>query len=183
MPPPGNPKSSGDQAAWFASELQPHEPALRAWLRLRFPDVGDVDDVVQESYLNVLRRRSTAPILHAKAYLFTAARHAVLRLFRRNRLYANTSTVDLPEWRLLDDSADVVADVIVREQDILVGDAIARLPARCRDVVSLRAIHGLSYAEIAERLSISEATVRVQVARGIRKCGEYLRDRGVDHSQ
>ena len=33
-----------EQALWFAEEVQPHEPALRAYLQARFPTLGDHDD-------------------------------------------------------------------------------------------------------------------------------------------
>ena len=31
---------------WFVEEVQPHEPALRVWLRARFPSIHDPDDLV-----------------------------------------------------------------------------------------------------------------------------------------
>ncbi len=43
----------------------------------------------------------------------------------------------------------------------------------------LRALRGLSHKEIAEKLRLSEQTVRVQVARGMKKCAQFLRDRGI----
>ena len=46
-----------DQARWFAAHVQPHEPMLRAWLHNRFSSETDIDDVVQETYLRLLRAR------------------------------------------------------------------------------------------------------------------------------
>lgn len=181
-PPPPDPDSSAERADWFAREVEPHEPALRAWLRMHYPRLCDVDDVLQECYLNLLRRRAGGRIVYAKAYLFTAARHAALKVFRKNRIYTKTAVGELPESSLLDADADVVDDVNVHEEDALVVEAIDRLPARCREIVLLRAVHGRSYAEIAAKLELSEPTVRVQVARGIKKCRQFLRDFGVDHS-
>ena len=40
--------------------------------------------------------------------------------------------------------------------------------------LDLRVIRELSYSEIAECLSVSEATVRARVSRGLRKLGEQL---------
>ena len=42
--------SQSDAARWFAEEVQPHEVHLRAWLHKQYPRLGDVDDVVQDSY-------------------------------------------------------------------------------------------------------------------------------------
>jgi RNA polymerase sigma-70 factor (ECF subfamily) len=56
--------------------------------------------------------------------------------------------------------------------------AIQSLPERCRQVFTLRKIYGLSQKEIAQKLSISENTVEVQGAIGIRKCAEYFQRHG-----
>jgi RNA polymerase sigma factor (sigma-70 family) len=53
------------------------------------------------------------------------------------------------------------------------------LPARCREIVILRRIKNLPQKEIAARLGIAEATVEVQLVRGIKRCGDYLRRHGV----
>ena len=52
--------------------------------------------------------------------------------------------------------------------------AIESLPERCRQVVTLRKIYGLSQKEVAERLGVSEHTVEAQVGVGVRRCAEYL---------
>ena len=46
-----------EHAVWFAAEVQPLEPMLRAWLRARFAAQVELDDVVQEAFLRVLRAR------------------------------------------------------------------------------------------------------------------------------
>ena len=47
--------SSPEQARWFSEHVHPHEPALRAYLSKRFPTLPDHDDLVQETYVRVLR--------------------------------------------------------------------------------------------------------------------------------
>lgn len=61
--PPLNP----EQARWFAEEVQPHEPELRAFLHRHFPTVQDIDDLVQEAYLRLIRARSTGAIAEPRA--------------------------------------------------------------------------------------------------------------------
>lgn len=178
-PPPTEQLSSVEQARWFTEEVQPHELALRRWLRSQFPRLSDVDDVVHESYVNLLRRRPLGRIAFSKAYLFAAARHAALKVFRKQRLFSEVPLARLSDCQLLDTAANVEEIVMGQQEDDLVAEAVARLPERCREIVKLRAGLGLSYAEIAERLDLSEATVRVQVARGIKKCALFLRERGV----
>ncbi|MGH8021273.1 MAG: sigma factor, partial [Opitutaceae bacterium] len=47
-----------EQARWFREEIRPHEPELRAYLHGRFPSISDVDDLVQGTYLRLLRARA-----------------------------------------------------------------------------------------------------------------------------
>lgn len=44
-------------ARWFATEVHPHEPALRSYLRAHFPTLRDIDDLVQEAYARVIQAR------------------------------------------------------------------------------------------------------------------------------
>jgi hypothetical protein len=37
--------------AWLGREILPHEAAVRVWLRRSFAAAGDVDDILQETYL------------------------------------------------------------------------------------------------------------------------------------
>lgn len=50
--------------------------------------------------------------------------------------------------------------------------ALDLLPRRCREVVELRKIEGLSQREVASRLGIAEDTVQKQVAKGIRSLAQ-----------
>ena len=166
-------------ARWFAEEVRPHEPALRAWLQSRFPDLSEVDDVVQESYLSMLRARRNGPIGSAKNYLFAVARNAALAVFRKRKL---DRTAPAAEWEaeiLPVGTGDVVETVSTLQEFALATEAIDALPPRCREIVILRALHGLPHKDIAEKLGLSQQTVRVQVARGMKKCADFLRERGV----
>lgn len=80
--PPNKPKGP---EKWFAEEVQPHGPSLRAFLRGRFPAVRDVDDVVQESYLRIWKARARHPIDSAKAFLFRIARNLALDTLRHEK--------------------------------------------------------------------------------------------------
>lgn len=168
-----------EEADWFAEEIQPHDSALRAYLRARFPLLGDVDDVVQDSYLKVLQARKVGAIASAKAYLFTTARNAALALFRRPRIFDDRPVTDLCVERVSEEGTNIVERVAADEEAALLLDAIDALPGRCREIFILRKLQGVPQREIAQRLGLSEQTVQVQIARGARKCAVYLRKRGV----
>ena len=169
--------SSPARYEWFSEHLLPHEPALRGYLRSHFPSV-DVDDVIQESYLKIFRASSADTILSAKAYFFSIARHTALAIFRRRRIFSDTPVSELAEHHVTDGTADSAASAGQRFRLELAVEAIDQLPRRCREIFQLAALERMPVPEIAARLGITESTVYVQLARGVRKCADYLRKKG-----
>ena len=160
-------RSSG---RWFAEDVYAHDSSLKAYLRGSFPAVRDVDDVVQESYLRIWKARASQPIKSAKAFLFTVARRLALDLVRHERRSpisgAEVDLEQLPHLGKVPNAADAAATA--QEIEMLVA-AVDSLPSRCREIFVLRRLQGVSQKEIALRLGLSEQTVQVQAARGLRK--------------
>jgi RNA polymerase sigma factor (sigma-70 family) len=173
--------TDGHGQRWYAEEVRPHEPALRAWLRSRFPWLADVDNIVQESVIRLWRRfenRTGAPIHSPKAALFAIARNAAVDQARRNAVVSIEPVADLGSLTVLD-STDTVEAISARQELGYLADAIRQLPTRCRQVLTLTKVYGLTERETAERLGISEHTVRTQVVRGMERCTNYFRSRGI----
>jgi len=164
---------------WFADEVQPHESRLRNWVRRRFPWVTDVDDLVHDCYARILRARRAGKVEHARSYLFVMARNAAFDLARRERVAPIEGIADLAELAVVEDGPDAAESVSREEELELLADAIEALPQRCRLVVKLRKLRGLSHEEIAAQLDISPHTVNAQLAKGMSLCREYLRQRGL----
>lgn len=168
-----------DQARWFAENVQPHESDLRSFLRRRFPGVQDIDDLVQEAYARLIRAHNAGGIAEPRAYLFTTARNVAFDLFRRKRLVSIEDLAEKQRVSVVDDAPDAAATAIHDQEIKTLVEAIQALPLRCREVLTLRKLHGLPYREIANRLGISENTVNAQLALGVIRCRQYLAARGV----
>lgn len=162
------------QANWFVTEVQPHRPALRAWLLARFPTLPDVDDVVQDALARVLRAREAGPIRSTRALLFTTARNLALDAVRRQQVVRFEPITDSTDSSVLADGADVVAIVSKQQELELLTKAIQSLPTRCREILTLRTAYGCTQKEIARKLGVSESTVEKQTALGIRLCAEFF---------
>ena len=89
------------------------------------------------------------------------------------------SVAEMGQLSVLDEGANVIQIVAARQELEFLADALRDLPDRCRQVVTLTKIYGLSEREVAERLGISENTVRTHVVRGMERCTDYLRARGI----
>jgi RNA polymerase sigma factor (sigma-70 family) len=173
------PPSDAETALWFAEEVQPHESELRAYLRAKFSGHLDIDDLVQETYARLLQAREQAPLRSAKAYLFTTARNAAFDIFRRRKVVVIDGLAEIELLPVFEDRPGV-ADAVCHDQELqLLADAIQSLPERCRRVITLRKLHGLSHREIAQQLGIAENTVNAQVAIGVLRLRDYLRAHGM----
>ncbi len=168
-----------EQSRWFAEQVQPHELALRSYLRGLFPTLPDVDDLVQESYARLIRANQTSRISYVKAFLFTTARNAALDLFRRRQVVTIDAVGDLSDLPVVVEAPDA-AEAVSKQQELdLLADAVRSLPERCRQVLTLRLLYGMPQKEIASQLKISEHTVKAQLAKGMRRCTAYFEQRGV----
>jgi len=177
------PTAQSDVSRWFAEEVRPHESRLRTWLRRRFPSLIDLDDIIQESYLRLLRAKGAGKVRRAKPYLYSTARNAALDFFRHEQVIHVDRIAETNGLHVLDHKPDVLETVSGDEELALLSEAIAALPARCREVLVLRKLHGLSQKEIAQKLQISENTVAAQASTGMRRCIEYFRTRAVNRGR
>ena len=167
------------ESKWFSEDVKPFEPALRAYLSKRFPSLPDHDDVVQETYIRVLRARESGRLTYAKAFLFTAARNVAIDIFRRRRTVTHEPISELVELPVLE-ATPGVAETLEHQQRLeLLIEAVSALPERCRQVMMLRHLDGLSYKQIAAQLGISPETVKVHMVKGVRDCVAYFQRHGL----
>jgi RNA polymerase sigma factor (sigma-70 family) len=147
-------------------------------VRLAFLLVRDqptAEDVVQDVFTRMHERsvrqhggRAGRPG-EELAYIRAAVVNGCRSVLRRRAITSRLGPlVSVPDGR----SAE--AEVMLAQDRAQVLDALAKLPARRREVLVLRYFAGLSYAEIATALGISQSTVRSNAARGIAWLAEAL---------
>lgn len=168
-----------EQFVWFAESVRPHEPALRAFLSRRFASLPDHDDLVQETYVRLLRIPDRRWLVHARAYLFATARNLAIDHIRRARRTPVDPIDETAEIAMLETApgAAELIDCAYLDESMLA--AIEALPERCREVMLLRYVDEFSPKEIAEHLGLAGPTVRVHLMKGVRDCAAFLRERGL----
>ncbi len=167
-----------EQGLWFSENLLPYEAMLRAWLRSRFPAELDVDDVIQESYLRILRTRKEKPIRAPKAFLFATARNIALNMVRASIVRGERLAAKIEDMEILDDG-ESVQETIARNQELeALTSAIQTLPRKCRQIFTLCKVYGMTPKEVSEELSLSLPTIYRQLSIGVDKCADFMQKQG-----
>jgi RNA polymerase sigma factor (sigma-70 family) len=161
---------------WFAHEILVHERKLRGYLARLVHGVCDIEDVLQETYARLLTLDGTARsgVHNWHAFLFATARNVAFDRLRRKRIVSFDVIAELNYPTVVDERPTAYDELSAREEHAMLSAAIAALPERCRQVVTLRKLHGLSQKEVATRLGITESTVEKHVANGVRLCARHM---------
>lgn len=167
-----------EQSRWFIDAVLPFEAGLRRWIKSRFSAIRDVDDLIQDTFSRILKARESGPVPNPQAFLFVVSRNlAINKLKRMNFEYA-PETEKLDPLVLADEMAGPFESTALQEEIDQLVSAIQSLPDRCRQIMTLRKIYGLSQKEVAGKLEISEHTVEAQIGIGMRKCTAFFHQRG-----
>lgn len=143
---------------------------LARWLAR---DPHDAEDVVQEASLRAFKSIDTFRGGNARAWLLTIVRNTFYTWYRRKR--AEAPSVSFDENADSHEPADaqhpgVPADWLLEQVDArqLLNGALERLPEQFREVIVLRELEDLSYAQIASVAAIPIGTVMSRLARARR---------------
>jgi RNA polymerase sigma-70 factor (ECF subfamily) len=141
------------------------------------PDEPELEDVVQEVFVAVIRRdfrllRNYDPTYTVKTYLGVITRTEVHRFLRRRRPLATPVEELEAASPAAPSSADSAADA--EEKEVLLR-ALDELPQRDAEILKLRFLREMDYRAIAGALNIPEASVGQTLYRAKQRLVERLR--------
>jgi len=163
-----------DLEAWFIREILPLEADLMQFLRRSWPNKSDLDDLCQDIYTRTYEAAQQKIPVPARPFVFTIARNLIVDRVRRERIVPIEAVADLDELGIALDAPSPERNVMARDELRLLQAAVDRLPPRCREVVILGRIEGLTGRQIAARLGIAETTVSDHLTAGLHALTDML---------
>lgn len=163
-----------DLNAWFCRDILPLEGALTRFIAKNWRTRDDVIELRQDIYERTLMGARDVLPANAGAFLFTIARNHLINCAMRARIVSFELVADLENVGEAPDlfSTDRLLDA--RDQLRRARAGLDTLPPRCREVVRLRKIEGLSTREAADRLGVGIDTVERQLTLGMRALVDFM---------
>lgn len=155
------------------AQYEQYYKRLYNYFYFRMGNHHDAEDLVETVIEKVVKKypeynASQAPF---DVWLFTIARNSLIDFTRR------IQPVELPEDARA--KSDPVADVIENERDRLLADAVAQLPDKEKNVLTMKYFALLKHKEIAQIMGYSRSNVRVVLHRALKKLRIILQEKGV----
>ena len=157
-----------EQDRRIAEVVEREQGPLRNFIRRRVPDAGDVEDILQEVFCELVEaNRLLMPIEHATGWLFQVARNRITDLFRKKKpaRFSDAAVTDEDgELLRLEDllpSPDAGPEALYARGVLLeeIEMAIDELPKEQREVWVAHELEGRSFKEIAARTGASVNTL------------------------
>lgn len=164
-------------AAALSKLFREHYRPLLRFCHTRIRSLPEAEDIVQNAFLAVGRAYPDKSEYDLKRLLFTAVRNFSTSHLKSGRYRASLKSSDIM------DSAQLFAcprtptpehQLDARQQLEAADEAIARLPERARTVLRLHRHEKLTYRQIADQLSVSETTVKTDLASAISQITKHL---------
>jgi RNA polymerase sigma-70 factor (family 1) len=156
----------GDTAA-YTQIYDRYERLLFIHAYKRLQNREEARDIIQDLFIVLWTKREDVNLISSlRAYLYTATRNRIFDLIARQKLQSNY-VLSLQKFI---DAGDYTTDhrIRINQLNAIIEKEIAQLPAKMREVFELSRNEQLSHREIAERLDISEQTVKKQVQNALK---------------
>ena len=139
---------------------------LRRFLRKRLPHPSsDVEDLVQETLMAIhLKRHTYQSDQPLTAWVYAIARYKWVDHLRAHGRRESLHE-DIDDWA---DSLSADSDTQASDSQRDLGQMLAALPAKQRAAIEHTRLQGLSISETAQLTGQSEASVKVNVHRGLK---------------
>lgn len=145
-----------------------HAGWLVGWLHRQLGNGADAADLSHDVFTRLLARPRALPLSQPRAYLSSIARGLVIDHWRRRELHR--VWVETLSHMPLEHAPSTEARALMFETLVLIDRALDALKPAMRAAFLLVQLEGLTCAQAAQRLGVSQPTVERHIARAMRHC-------------
>jgi len=138
----------------------------------------DVDDILQETFIRVLRSDAQQEIKSPKGYLFVVSRNLILKKLVQQSKEINTEIDEALLENDVDNSVEKELYQKLKFERFI--EVLNSLPEKHRRAILLRKLYCLSHKEIAKKMNISVSSVEKNIAKGLKQCKQSLYAQGYE---
>lgn len=149
-----------------------HASELTRFARRRSPDRNAATDLVHDAFVRMAEQTETQ-VADVRAYLFRVMRHLVLDQRKQDLRRRTVACPHEAMAHIADDRPSPETAAGARIQLDRLREAIAALPFKTQQIFVLNRIDGLTYAEVARRLEISESSVQKHLASALQHVARF----------
>lgn len=173
----------GDEQA-YKKLVEKYQRALYFHILKMIKDKEQVNDLVQEAFVKAFDNLNTYSTNYAfSTWLYRIATNHTIDYLRKKKL--KTLSIDEPvktrdgemQMQLEDESAGTDRNIIRKQRQDMVQEAIEDLPPKYRKVIEMRHMEEKSYQEIADVLDLPLGTVKAHIFRARELLYKALKDK------
>ncbi|MBK5000308.1 RNA polymerase sigma factor [Pseudomonas sp. S31] len=158
------------------ASFQEHYDDLLQFLTRRMSDRQRAADVAQETYLKLAKIDEQAvTVLHARSFIFRVASNLAIDALRREQRLAASHEDSDSAGEVACPAPAPEATLLARERLQMLDEALLQLPDNARQALLLNRVEGLTQAQIAQRLGVSESMVAKYIGQALRHCRDWLK--------
>ncbi len=150
--------------------FQKHYDELTGYVLHKFGDNADAEDIVQDTFHNILRLPDSEHIENPRAYLYKTAYNLALNRVRKNK---NHDIYLLPVDSTVQ-AVSVEKEVFAQRDIESLQNRINELPKKTRDIFLMSRIEEKKNKEISEELGISLSSVEKHIRMALDFTSECL---------
>ncbi|HYW94816.1 MAG TPA: RNA polymerase sigma-70 factor [Bacteroidales bacterium] len=159
----------------FENLFHSYYPRLCRYAETLLKTEGLPEEIVQDVFYNIWKKRKELAIkISLKSYLYRSVyNHALMHL----RKYKHEIRLD-ENWAVnqAGEMAGPMEKIDEKEISSLVSATLSTLPERTRVIFTLNRMEGMTYRDIAERLSVSVKTVEANMSKALKALRRSLNE-------
>lgn len=147
---------------------------------LKDPDLAD--EVVEETFVRIWESREQIHVQTSiQSYLFRSVYNRCLNQLKHKNIREKHRLLFMHHTRWDDYNASYSFDfplskLLNKELEDMVEEAISKLPEQCRTIFIMSRVEEMKHDMIAEKLGISQNTVKTQISRALSKLRKELKE-------